>query len=256
MEAGISAAAALDFVVAKSGVGGGIDATVNINLNDTDGDGRVRINEIVQNFKTGPQCVFDFDGDLTAGLFAFVEVTAGPVTVLDERLDIAEVTLLDFNYSCEVQPPVLATKTGGTLNLNIGSRAGDRKHGDTSDGPETFNIERGGNSQEVVVSAFGYRQSDIGDRERCSCNPEILMLQDIAPPNDPLFAHRQKVLLVQLASRKLWQPVGGCRSGKLHLHSPGAKPFIESAYLFDKRVNVFSNCYRHAGVTMMPDVSS
>ena len=52
---------------------GGIYANINLNLNDPDGDGRVRLDELVQNFKLGPTHIFDLSGSLDAGLNAYLK---------------------------------------------------------------------------------------------------------------------------------------------------------------------------------------
>jgi hypothetical protein len=79
LSASIQAFAALNAIVLGFGVGGGISANVEANLRDPDvdathpnGDGKVRIDEIIQDFREGPLCLFDIKGALTAGLSAFV----------------------------------------------------------------------------------------------------------------------------------------------------------------------------------------
>ncbi len=119
---GIAADAALDLVIVEAGVGGGIQANVGLTPNDpnsaTDG-GKLRYSQILSDLQNGPLGIFDFGGDLTASLNAFVTFGISPFS-WTESVNFASVTLLDFN--CAAAAPVFATvdpSTGiATLCLN------------------------------------------------------------------------------------------------------------------------------------------
>ena len=134
------------------------------------GDGKVRIKEIIDDFQMGPLCLFDVAGKLTAGLNAFVKVGVDVPFVgfvgWKKTFNIANATLLDFNYSCSMMPqpdPILATNIGsGVLRLNMGPFAAQRLHVNTTDGDETFVVTPGDSAGKVVVQAFGYTQTFSG----------------------------------------------------------------------------------------------
>jgi len=158
----LDVAAALDAIVASASVGGGIEATIEGDLNDLDNDGKFRLDELIETF---PLCMFDIDGQVTAGAFAKVKVGFGPFSYT-KRWNIAETTLADFSYSCNLDPdPVLATNLGGgVLRLNVGPHAAERQHGDL-DGTagETIRVfPSEDDPTAVIVSAFGYTQEYAG----------------------------------------------------------------------------------------------
>jgi hypothetical protein len=174
--AGIHAYAALDVVVFSAGVGGGIDATIKFTPNDPDGDGRLRPQEIIDDLKMGPFCLFNTEGKITAGLDAFVKVgfdTPFGFTGWSKDYTIAQTTLLDYSSGCMTgvdanpQPTLGHLSTGmgadagiptGYLVLNMGPFAGDRGVGDTSDGNETFAVSHLGgaaNDESLQIDGMG-----------------------------------------------------------------------------------------------------
>jgi hypothetical protein len=133
--------------VASAGVGGGIKATIEMNLHDIDPDGpngpqkpdgRIRISELIENFKHGPLCIFDFRGSLGVTLSAFLSVVG-----ITYRFEIADITIISFDFSCGVtNDPQLATVLpDGTLRLNMGPYASERQQLNTEDGDENFSVK-------------------------------------------------------------------------------------------------------------------
>mgnify|MGYP003622094148 CR=1 FL=1 len=149
-------------VVASAGVGGGLFASVDLNLHDDDNDGKVRFQELANNFDIGPIYIFDVAGKVDAFLETYIKIEAGPITILDERFEIARVTLLDFELERPDVTPRLASQNGGVLTLHSGARAGDRQFGNTADGDETFRILAGDADGTVVVDAFGVKKTSAG----------------------------------------------------------------------------------------------
>ena len=173
---GIQASAELNLVVASAGVGGGIEATVDFTLNDPnrvpDNDPlKVRVGDIAFNLGRGPTCVFDVAGEVAARLFAYFEVGIWPFKFRKD-FTLARIKLLSFNFSCppasQIPPPQLAEVVGGTLFLNMGSRAARRNSFNTTDGAETYVItpvsRQPDGSETVKVSAFGFTQEYSGVR--------------------------------------------------------------------------------------------
>ncbi len=144
----LTAAAELNVVVARAGVGGGVFVDVFFNLHDIDGDGKIRAREFQENFSLGPIHIFDVSGAFTGKLFAYVKIgfptPFGFVTLLNEELTLAEVTLLDFSIPrpTSTQPP-LATVANGVLSLS------------TSEGNDDFVILPGANANQVRVESQG-----------------------------------------------------------------------------------------------------
>ncbi len=113
----ISAAAELNLLIAQAGVGGGIFASVDFTLDDPNGDGKVRFSEIAENAKRGALDIFDVGGELDAYLFAFLRLKLGFVTIFDDTLTIADITLLSFQNDPNSPPPT-GSQSGGILTLN------------------------------------------------------------------------------------------------------------------------------------------
>ena len=160
----ITGAAVVNAIIAKAGVEGGIEATINLNLNDPNGDGKVRIHEIVENFSHGPQCLFDAQGSLDAVLSAFLKVGFS-IFSKTKRIELGSANILNFNHSCGDSPddvPVLASLENNTLTLHMGPRAQDREKVNTEDGNEEFKVLVGAQANEVIVEAFGFRQTYSG----------------------------------------------------------------------------------------------
>ncbi|MEW6158900.1 MAG: calcium-binding protein, partial [Verrucomicrobiota bacterium] len=177
----------VDLVAVEAKAGGRIRANVDFNLNDPsgpdpDGRGRIRLDELIKNFERGLACVFDLEGKLTVGLEAYVRAITW-----EETFDIAEVTLLNFSYSCSggegaAATPVLATKTnrnldpdsnGDVLRLNMGPYAAQRGSPlfvNTIDGDEHFLVEHvawdeATGTETVKVTALGFSQTYSGIRK-------------------------------------------------------------------------------------------
>ena len=152
---GIQAAAELNLGIASAGVSGGIFANIGFNLDDPNNDGKMRLNEMLAQLQRGPMCLFDVNGELTAGLSAYIKFLFSKKT-----FNIANVKLLDFNYSCPAVPedpdPILATVLpGGILRLNVGPNAGQRLYGDLTDGDETLTVTPGTTANSVTVEEIG-----------------------------------------------------------------------------------------------------
>lgn len=168
---GLEAAAAASISVATLAAGGGIQANVEFNLNDIDGDGRVRASELATNFIVGPTRIFDISGGITASLFVEAEVGIEIFGVSfgeTFRKDFPFEPLVEFDSIQDAAPeapegtPILGNVAGGTLTLNIGTRAAQRAFHDIADGNETFVVRRGNNTSSVIVSAFGFEQTFAG----------------------------------------------------------------------------------------------
>ncbi|MHC4696222.1 MAG: calcium-binding protein, partial [Planctomycetota bacterium] len=164
LTAGLAAGLELNLAVARAGVEGGIRGEINFNLNDPDGDGKVRVNEIIDNAKQGFDYIFDISGELAAFLRAYLKVVLPlgftEIVLWDVEETIVDITLFEFALEREDQTPVLAEVDAmGTLNVNIGTRATSRLWGDRADVGEEFILRPGANSGEVIVEAFGLRQT-------------------------------------------------------------------------------------------------
>ena len=113
-------------------------------------DGKVYLDELLDNARDSLFCIFDIAGRLSAFLEAFIKVGVdtpfGFVTLFDERLKLADVTLLDFNHSCEpLPPPVLAhVEPDGQLVLHIGPQRQPCSRG-RKDTAETLELLPGAN---------------------------------------------------------------------------------------------------------------
>ena len=152
----LTAAAELNVVVARAGVGGGVFIDVFFNLHDDNNDGKIRFQELAGNFALGPIHVFDVSGALTGKLFAYVKIgfptPLGFVTLLDKNFDLAEVKLLDFSLPRPSSPalPPLATIASGLLTVV------------TSDQRDDVIILPGANASQVRVESQGRSQTFNG----------------------------------------------------------------------------------------------
>jgi Ca2+-binding RTX toxin-like protein/streptogramin lyase len=162
----ITAAAELNLVIVRAGVGGGVFATVHFGLHDATHSGKVRPSEIAADFSHGPLCLFDISGSLTARLLAYVTLNFFLFSIT-KRFDIASIKLLDFNFGCSTEAPPGTPVLGevaadGTLTLNMGPRAAQRLRFNIVDGDETFTVTRVGpgstRGEKLRVSAFGFDQ--------------------------------------------------------------------------------------------------
>lgn len=163
---GIAAGVSVDLGFAKGGVEGGVFATVRMALRDLNNDGRLRLNEIAALIDEGPECLFRLSGEVTARLYAWYEVNL-LVTKISGQKDIVKIPpLVSFTVEHDCNPtPVLASKSGGDLYLHLGTRAGDRAKGNTSDGAEKFVVEHvsgDAGNETVRVRAFGFTQEYSG----------------------------------------------------------------------------------------------
>lgn len=153
----VYARAGVTVFVATAGIEGGIRMTIALNLDDRpEPDGKLRIEEIF-NKMSNPICLFDVSGKLEAYLKAFVEIN---YFVGSKKWDwtILEITLLEFSGACEPPKPVLASQSGGTLTLNMGSetRRNARKV-NTGATDEKFVVRPVGGGR-YSVEAFGVYQ--------------------------------------------------------------------------------------------------
>jgi Ca2+-binding RTX toxin-like protein len=149
--------AGVDAVVVAAGVEGGIRLTVDLNLNDSPTpDGKLRIDEIRKHLQN-PICMFDMSGSLDAFLAIWARV-GFQLFERTFRLEIVNVRLLDFSFSCDPQqtvplPANLADVVDGVLWLNMGVRASLR-HIQDAEKNEKFVVRQ-------LTSAPPYRFSII-----------------------------------------------------------------------------------------------
>lgn len=164
LNATFKAGAELNIAVASAGVEGGITAEINADWNDPDRNGKVYIDEIIKNAQQGLECIFDLEGALKAFLNAYVKIGFdtffGFVTLFDESFNLATVTLLDFSHTCApLPPPKLAhVEADGNLILHIGTNAGLRQPGYSTDGDETISVRQLSDGV-MEVKGFGETQT-------------------------------------------------------------------------------------------------
>jgi autotransporter-associated beta strand protein len=174
----IGAGAELNVVVAKAGVKGGVEGVLGANLKDNDADGRVHLDEFVANLRSGPECIFDFEGALKAFFEASIKVgfstPFGFVTLWSDSFKLLDETIVDFNeVTCPPVTPTLyevvptfdhdsnaGTAALNTLVLNAGPRAGNVLLGETEDGDEEFTIDYDSATNEIVVIGYDYEQRE------------------------------------------------------------------------------------------------
>ena len=164
----MAVSAGVDAVIVAAGVEGGIRLTVDLNLNDSPTpDGKLRIDEIWQHLQN-PICMFDVSGSLDAFLAVWVRVG---FWIFDRtfRLEIVNVRLLDFSFSCDPQQtsPLqanLADVEGGVLWLNMGVRAGLRHIQDTEKN-EKFVVRQltSGPPYRFSITAFGAYEEETAN---------------------------------------------------------------------------------------------
>ena len=172
----IGAGAELNVAVAKAGVKGGVEGVLGANLKDNDDDGRVHLDEFLANLRSGPECIFDFEGALKAFFEAYIKVGLstpfGFVTLWSDRFKLLDETIVDFNYvSCPPVEPNLfdvensfdhdssgATAGINAVVLNAGPRAGNVLLGETEDGDEAFTIDYDSATNEIVVTGYDYEE--------------------------------------------------------------------------------------------------
>ncbi len=96
LTAGIAATAAVDAYFVSAGVTGGVYANVRFHLHNDSDDPRLRFSAIASQLVTNPLGIFDVSGDLTARLFAFVEIYY-VFSSSRYEYNLASATLLSFN---------------------------------------------------------------------------------------------------------------------------------------------------------------
>ncbi len=157
----LEAGAAIDLLLVRAGVSGGIALTVSMLWADPNNDGKFRFYEFSGVLLRNPLCLFSMDGKLTVYLKAWVEIG---FSIFKKRFDwtIVQATLLDFSAKpkCDEDPPKLATESGGALVLHIGPMRGARG-GSTakpSDDAEQWTVSQLPGDEGFVVSALGVRE--------------------------------------------------------------------------------------------------
>ncbi|HXV76086.1 MAG TPA: calcium-binding protein, partial [Candidatus Polarisedimenticolaceae bacterium] len=151
----IAVGAGVDLGLIKAGVEGGIEATINFNFADLDRDGKVRADELAGNLVANdfnPLSVFDISGLIEFFMRAFVEINLF-ITQITLEFEFVRLTLFEFNIPFE-RPAIMASQSGDTLTLNIGSSAAQRLNGDTSDIGETVHVESFGGGVIVWSDQF------------------------------------------------------------------------------------------------------
>ncbi|MCA9051045.1 MAG: hypothetical protein KDA89_20055, partial [Planctomycetaceae bacterium] len=117
----------LDAGIFEAGVRGQLTATVDFNLHDypdefsNQTDGKIRFDEMLRSVVLTPPPIhlFDIGGSIDAGLSAFLKIDLGLFTI-KKSFKIASVHLLDFKVPRPAENrPLLATKSGTTLTLNM-----------------------------------------------------------------------------------------------------------------------------------------
>ena len=184
----LGAGAELNVLVAAAGVSAGVEGTLGANLKDNNNDGKVHLDELAANLRSGPECIFDFEGAIDAFFEASIKVGisvpfVGFVTLWKKSIELLDVRLLEWNLiTCPpVEPTLAAIVSGpydhdndsGTANqslpsgvskalvLNMGPRAGLVLPGETSDEAEEFEIDYDAATGEIIVRAY-----DAGGEDR------------------------------------------------------------------------------------------
>lgn len=164
LNADFNAALALNFIALEAGVGGGLDANVQVSLADPDGSGRVHLDEFLTQFEISPFNVFDASGKLTAGLNAYLTlgiITPSPFPDIAHtfRADIATVTVVDYSFAGSDQP-ILASVAAGNATLHLGPQASLRVHGSITDVAEHFEIKHEAGSAGSETIGINYTAGD------------------------------------------------------------------------------------------------
>ena len=156
----IGAGAELNVVVASASVNAGVEGVLGANLKDNNGDGKVHLDELVANLRSGPECIFDFEGALDLFFEATIKVGVsvpfvGFVTLWKDSYELLNARLFDWELvTCPPVTPTVAEVTGSTLVLNMGPRAGLVLPGETTDGDEEFEIDYDADRDEIIVRAY------------------------------------------------------------------------------------------------------
>jgi Ca2+-binding RTX toxin-like protein len=95
----VTAGAALDLVLIRAGVEGGLQLTVNFDLPDPNGDGKTRFAEVAAAAARNPLCMFRPTGDISVIIQLFGEIGFGPLSV-HKDFTLANEKLVDFAADC------------------------------------------------------------------------------------------------------------------------------------------------------------
>ncbi len=157
----LGAFAEAELVIVAAGAEGGVTANVGLNLHDPNNDGKLHGREFYDLLALGgPLCLFDVQGGLGLYLDLFVKIKL-PWPLPDIKLSVPivpEIELISFDeYLCGPAPVLATLQEDGTLLLNMGPRAAQRLHVNTTDGDESFEV-KALSSDSVQVKAFGYTQ--------------------------------------------------------------------------------------------------
>ena len=146
-------------VTLKPEVAGGVQATMDLNFHEVQPDGKMRLSELRNRASSGPLCIFDVEGGISAFLTASVEASVSvgrspfdyDVTLIDESYELARVQLMDFSGGCTAQPTEeLAKVVDGILIV------------DTTDDDDRISITPGRSAGEVEVHARGLSKTYSG----------------------------------------------------------------------------------------------
>ena len=130
----------IDAGVSLAGIAGvtiGVNLDVNLDLKDPNDDGKVRLGELIDILSLNPLDTFDVEAELTANAKAYLYYVIGKKTWTLWRSDALEL----YNTKSKDAEPVLATKQGDDLVVNIGEYAAKRNTGDLSDGDDSVTIK-------------------------------------------------------------------------------------------------------------------
>ena len=136
----------IDAGVSLAGIAGvtiGVNLDVNLDLKDPNDDGKVRLGELIDILSLNPLDTFDVEAELTANAKAYLYYVIGKKTWTLWRSDALEL----YNTKSKDAEPVLATKQGDDLVVNIGEYAAKRNVGDLSDGNDTVTINFTGDNK-------------------------------------------------------------------------------------------------------------
>ncbi len=160
LTADINVALAVSPVIVEAGVGGGVDANVQVSFADPDADGKVHLDEVLAQVAFSPFRVFDASGKLTSALSAYVRVGVelpGPLPDIEHtfRISLPEVTVFEFDFK-GTDKPKLASIFQGITTLNVGPEAPQRLYGSLVDGVETFDIRHVGGAAGTEQNGINY----------------------------------------------------------------------------------------------------
>ncbi len=168
---GFFLSAELNLGIARAGVAGGIEASIDFDLFDPNRDGKVRVGEIIENVANeflfgspilAPLAIFDVSGIVTARAFAFLEID---FVFFEFEIEIPitpTITLVDFTVEFTRAPKLATILDDGTMQLNMGDFAGERLNDDLRDTGEHFRLHSDTSANNIIVTWVG---SNEGGRE-------------------------------------------------------------------------------------------